>query len=512
MNDLENDLPGQARHIFEQALTATLGEHNRPLPEDWLFHTLAELLITREAILSLLRHLSAALQHRGFDGGFPPESADFFLTSAQKCGAWIGEIYHLLASREDRDTAPPPAPKAAFPSPAGFAEPPSPAAASPEPQLSDLEKFGSRVITLSAPYIPPPSPAPSIPAPVEKRVPRDPAHHKLNRITQPYTQASIVRVFYATDRNQTALPGFDISYDANRSPNGQLHYGLCEVSIPKVHKTGHLESPSVLRLEFRPDPNKHILLQQTLSLAEQEFFEQVTASVQSSPLRDAFVFVHGYNVSFEDAARRTGQMAFDLQFAGAPIFYSWPSRGHLADYLHDETDVAWSAPHLERFLHLLAQQTGAARTHVIAHSMGNRAVCEALSNLSRDPAASLRLTHLVLAAPDIDAQTFAELAYALQRLSTRITLYESVNDKALQASRRIHGNPRAGEPLLVLPGLDTIDASLIDTDFLGHSYFSDNWPLLSDIHSILVHDESPDQRFGLIAMQDTQGNYYSFRR
>jgi esterase/lipase superfamily enzyme len=502
------DLPSQSRRILEQALTDTLDELNRSLPQDWLFYTLADLLITREAVLTLLQRLSTALQQHGFDGGFPPESADFFLTSTQKCGAWIGEIYNLLASTEiprammgQNDGSSPRS---------GAVESPAPSAANPDPLLSDLEKFGNRVITVSAPYVPPPSPSQSAPAAAEKHTPRE-QNHVLNRITQPYTQASIVRIFYATDRNQTALPGCDIGYDANRSPNGQLHYGLCEVSIPKVHKTGHLESPSILRLEFRPDPNKHILLQQTLSLPEQDFFQQVTASVQSSPLRDAFVFVHGYNVSFEDAARRTGQMAFDLQFAGAPIFYSWPSRGHLADYIQDETNVAWSAPHFERFLNLVAQCTGATRIHVIAHSMGNRAVCEALASMSRDPAASLRLAHLVLAAPDIDAQTFAELASALQRLSARVTLYESANDKALQASRRIHGNPRAGEPLLVLPGLDTIDASAIDTDFLGHSYFSDNWPLLSDIHSILASDESPLQRFGLIQMQHAQGSYFSFR-
>lgn len=511
MNYLEEDLPSQARYILEQALSDTLGDLNRPLPEDWLFHTLAELLITREAILSLLQHLSHALQLRGFDGGFPPESADFFLASTQKCGAWIGEIYNLLSSREREGAAPSSqAPRDASSAAANAAEPPVPSAATPDLALSDLEKYGNRVITVSLPYIPPPSPALGVVATAEKRTPREQTH-KLDRTTQPYTQASVVRVFYATDRNQTAIPGSDVGYDANRSPNGRLHYGLCEVSIPKVHKTGHLESPSILRLEFRPDPNKHILLQQTLTLSEQEFFTQVTASVQNSPLRDAFVFVHGYNVSFEDAARRTGQIAFDLQFAGAPIFYSWPSRGHLADYLQDETNVAWSAPHFERFLHLLAQFTGAARIHVIAHSMGNRAVCEALASMSRDPSTSLRLTHLVLAAPDIDAQTFAELAGALQRLTARITLYESSNDKALQASKRLHGNPRAGEPLLILPGLDTIDASAIDTDFLGHSYFSDNWPLLADIHSILARDESPSLRFGLIAMQDTQGNYYSFR-
>jgi esterase/lipase superfamily enzyme len=143
--------------------------------------------------------------------------------------------------------------------------------------------------------------------------------------------------------------------------------------------------------------------------------------------------------------------------------------------------------------------------------MGNRAVCEALKALSYDHSNQIRFTHLVLAAPDIDADTFRELSKMLKRLSTRVTLYESSNDKALRASKTLHGNPRAGEPLLIIPGLDTIDASAVDTDFLGHSYFGDSWPLLSDIHAILTKDDPPGRRFGLQEMQHPNGRYYAFR-
>jgi len=163
-------------------------------------------------------------------------------------------------------------------------------------------------------------------------------------------------------------------------------------------------------------------------------------------------------------------------------------------------------------LGLLAHKSGAERIHIIAHSMGNRAVCDALKALSYDSTSQLKFNHLVLAAPDIDAGTFQELAATLQRLAGRVTLDESSQDKAIQASRKIHGNPRAGEPLLVVRGMDTIDASAVDTDFLGHSYFSDNWPLLSDIHSILFKDEPPSGRFGLVEMEHEDGKYYAFRR
>ena len=45
------------------------------------------------------------------------------------------------------------------------------------------------------------------------------------------------------------------------------------------------------------------------------------------------VFIHGFNVPFEDAIYRTAQLAHDLDFDGAPILYSWPSRGTMLGYV-----------------------------------------------------------------------------------------------------------------------------------------------------------------------------------
>jgi esterase/lipase superfamily enzyme len=381
---------------------------------------------------------------------------------------------------------------------------------------------------------PPPSPSPSASPPTDESAPpptppsalsptppapKRSGHsiHKLDRVwpRRPGLDgreydATVVNVFYATDRRRDS--GEDIKYGSQQSPSGKLEYGECEVSIPDTHVMGGMESPSLKRFEFRFDPNKHIVLWKTTSVEEEMFYEKVKASVARSELKDAFVFVHGYNVSFEDAARRTGQFAYDLKFVGAPIFYSWPSNGKFADYTKDENSVIWTTPHFENFLHTLSQRSGATRIHIIAHSMGNRAVCEALRALSYDPSLQLQLTHLVLAAADIDAQTFSELAAMLQKHSAHVTLYESSNDKALMASKKLHGPPRAGEPLLVIAGMDTIDASAVDTDFLGHSYWCEEWVVMSDIHSMLEADQPAARRFGLIPMKNAAGEYFEFQR
>ncbi len=67
--------------------------------------------------------------------------------------------------------------------------------------------------------------------------------------------------------------------------------------------------------------------------------ESLTATVAGmrdrASCRDVLVFVPGYNVSFVNAVRRTAQLAYDLDFGGVPVLYSWPSAGSAAAYVAD---------------------------------------------------------------------------------------------------------------------------------------------------------------------------------
>jgi esterase/lipase superfamily enzyme len=325
-----------------------------------------------------------------------------------------------------------------------------------------------------------------------------------------------VKIFFATDRAATIDTQIGTDFPAARSQGGLLNYGQCLISIPGVHKLGHLETPAWYRFEFRPDPKKHIVLESVTTSEEDIFYNDVRKQVENSPEKEAFVFVHGYNVSFKDAARRTGQLSTDLGFAGAAILYSWPSNGKFANYPADESEVIWTAPHLERFLAMLSKRSGAERIHLIAHSMGNRAVCDALKALSYfapDTPERKVFHHVILAAPDIDADVFRQLADGLKRVSQTITLYASSKDKAIALSSRLHKNPRAGTlPLVLLPFLESIDASDVETDFLAHGYFAGNWPLLADIFELITADKPAASRFGLQTKRSTEGPYYAFKK
>jgi esterase/lipase superfamily enzyme len=90
---------------------------------------------------------------------------------------------------------------------------------------------------------------------------------------------------------------------------------------------GELEGPSILRLELRADPEKHVHVVSVQSEEKRAFLRRVASRVDASPKREVLVFIHGFNTTFEYATRRAAQVAADLGFNGAPVVFSWPSAG-----------------------------------------------------------------------------------------------------------------------------------------------------------------------------------------
>ncbi len=278
----------------------------------------------------------------------------------------------------------------------------------------------------------------------------------------------------------------------------QLAMGSCEVSIPESHVAGELESPSLLRVELNRDTLKHVVLEQTTELNSVEFFDDLNQQLADRGPR-MLVFIHGYNVSFEDAARRTAQMSHDLEFAGAPVFYSWPSQANWWEYQLDKKNIELSVNQIKDFLLQLAAKSNATTINLVAHSMGNVGLTEALTELKSENDQAL-FNQVVLAAPDIDADIFrTRIAPSIVGTAKRLTLYTSSNDLALVASRYFNAGRRVGDssgPLTVYPGVEVIDASAVDTSFLGHTYYGGSIGVLQDLAELLM-DLPSDQRSNL---------------
>jgi hypothetical protein len=178
------------------------------------------------------------------------------------------------------------------------------------------------------------------------------------------TPSTTVKLYYGTNR-----PGFQAAAAMDTN-----FYGQCEVSIPKQHQFGQLERPSIWRFEFRESEAKHVVLKSVEPLNSDDCLGRMRSDLSTDEESALFVFIHGYNVTFPEAAQRTAQMAFDLQFRGVPLFYSWPSRGALTGYGDDQRSADASTKPLAEFLTRIATETGARKIHLVAHSLGNRAL------------------------------------------------------------------------------------------------------------------------------------------
>ena len=131
------------------------------------------------------------------------------------------------------------------------------------------------------------------------------------------TDAAEYEVWYGTNRRPVDPMDAGKGYSAQR--DAAVHHGSCRVFIPESHKIGSTGSPWWKRLFTGDD---RLRLREVKALGREDYWQAVAKRLGAVDLaeRHALVFVHGYNVSFEDAALRAAQIGFDLQVRGAMAF------------------------------------------------------------------------------------------------------------------------------------------------------------------------------------------------
>ena len=321
-----------------------------------------------------------------------------------------------------------------------------------------------------------------------------------------------VDVYYATDRARSDDERTHYGYE-----RGDLEYGMARVTVPLSHVPGRLEAPSIITFTLREDPRRHIILQSVEPKPAEEVFQRMRDQVARTGGDEAFVFVHGFNVPFSTAVRRTAQLAYDMEFNGIPFLFSWPSRGDPYSYVADTAVVRLSGRRLASVLERVVAESGATRIHLIAHSMGNRALTDALELFAlKNPTSLPAFEQLIFTAPDVDAGLFAEMMKTIRPVASRVTLYGSEQDWALSVSKRLHGNaPRAGQggdDLMLIDGVDSVEMSELGEDMLSHNYFANDPSALTDMLSLFWLNAPPDTRCGLRReeAQDAQAPAWKF--
>ena len=171
------------------------------------------------------------------------------------------------------------------------------------------------------------------------------------------------------------------------------------------------------------------------------------------------LYVHGYRETLQTTARDTVQIGAMSNFDGPIIHYSWPSQGNLLSYAVDETNMYWDERNFRNFLTKLARAEWVKEIVIVSHSLGARLVTPAVDYVDRTStnADSSNISNIILASPDVDREDFerdiAEEVLAARRVNNdrRVTVYASLNDRALAVSRAVHGYPRLGSPYCFSP-------------------------------------------------------------
>ncbi len=308
----------------------------------------------------------------------------------------------------------------------------------------------------------------------------------------------LVGLLYKTVR-KPVVTSTKLDYSGERD---SAHYGAAEVTIPEGRKIGSIKRPFKVNIwgfefEMKESKDKHFTLKAVTEMGHEDWLNVIKGASST----DALVFVHGFNVAFQDAVFRFAQIIWDLGYSGLPVLYSWASRGSMIDYPYDRNSALIGRKPFLDLLGDLAKQ-GITRVHILAHSMGNFLVLDALS--THAPPQPLGIEELVMAAPDIDVDQYKLVAPMVRKLTKGMTLYASSVDKALAISRTLAGKiPRAGDvfdgkPVLV-GKVDTIDASAIGAEIMGlnHSHYATDRSILNDVKRLLADGKRPPPERGV---------------
>lgn len=277
---------------------------------------------------------------------------------------------------------------------------------------------------------------------------------------------------------------------------------------------------------------------------EQDWWKELEAETNRRHGR-VLLYVHGYRENFDSTSKDTAQIARMTGFDGPVISYTWPSQGKLLSYITDETNMVHDVANFRTFLRVLAERPWVKEIVLVAHSLGARLAIPAIAHVDSHAATadSSNISNIILASPDIDRETFEReiasdvLGPSYLAMGRRITIYLSQKDRALAASRTLHGYPRLGSPYCFNPfeaeelrqrglpercyvkriaGLTAIDTSDIKRGSTGHSDFLSSAEACRDFIDV-VHGKNQrperiatEQRhiFRLVNAQDYDGDQH----
>lgn len=247
---------------------------------------------------------------------------------------------------------------------------------------------------------------------------------------------------------------------------------------------------------------------------------EISARLAKTPVKEVYLFIHGYDNDFNDSVEMTAQLWHFLGRQGVPIAYSWPAggKGLLRGYTYDRESGNFTIYHLKRVLRLIASCPDVKKINIIAHSRGTAVLVDALGELHLEIHGSgqktrdvMKLGAIVMAAPDLSLDVVIQrcVTIRLGQVPERFAVYVCPNDKALAISGWLFGGlNRLGDikPEIFTPGelaqlrksdtIQLIEARVSDSGAFGHDYYHSNPAISSDWIMVMRYHLPPGAQYG----------------
>jgi esterase/lipase superfamily enzyme len=364
-----------------------------------------------------------------------------------------------------------------------------------------------------------------------------------------------VDLLYITDRGRQTDPESDLPYGQDRSRRlifGSVRVKIgtnvpwpvleresrlgkrtrdLPLSLGRVEELGSFpKEPYAIRLGaqgyvFR---DQGVLARHTA--AHRQLQREVQRRLAHSPRKEVMLYVHGFNETFTTAAYTAADLCHFLGREPVCAFFTWPasSTGNfLISYTNTTESADYAVNHLKKTIRALATTPGVEHVQLLAHSRGTALMLNAVRQLfteavaaGKEPADVLKIDNVVFFSPDIDVDVGSQeiTAYASdpdlisvwpsgrlpRSINGRFTVYSSPSDRALLVSRILFrsnqrvGNLRAEDIsfdtqnyLAKLGNMDLIVYEGKRTDAFGHSYFTTNPRVSSDVMELLRYGKKP---------------------
>ena len=255
---------------------------------------------------------------------------------------------------------------------------------------------------------------------------------------------------------------------------------------------------------------------------------EVERRLAQAPKKELMLYVHGFNESFATAAFTAAELCHFLGREQVCAFFTWPASttgNFLISYTTTTESADYAVAHLKKTIRTLASTPGLERLQLLAHSRGTALTLRAVSELvteaiaaGKEPIDLYKIDNLVLFSPDIDVDIAGQQITGFlsdpelmtvwperrlpRVLQGRLTIYASPEDRALLVSRILFRSrnrvgqlrpedisDRAQRYFEAVGRIDLISYEGKRTDLFGHSYFTTNPQVSSDLIELIRYDK-----------------------